>query len=285
MVRDLPITIRSLEGEAKDILRAQKTGDSSVCGIYRLLDRFRNATDEDILQSRISLQATQSALALDYGIEEWEELKARVKSIVDLRREEKEIREYVKKRILHYTGNSTDPVYAIMVGFFLGLDAWMTVFFDTCERPESDREWPTYIKEESWLRRPRWSRVFEQSQDQKVTVINIDGTQSEFGDDSPEQKFAVSLGAMLKHMLLSAWIDGLFDDVPMDDRCELTIEKLDGFYADPVLQDGHGLSARFITIEPVRCESYSLNNSLWNALMEDNYLIFGSPPHDKRSDR
>ena len=83
MPRRLPISpsVRFLQTEAKQVLKSHRNGDPSVCGTYRLLERFRNSTDKEILQSRISLQATQFALALSYGFRGWHQLTEHVKSV------------------------------------------------------------------------------------------------------------------------------------------------------------------------------------------------------------
>ncbi len=83
MPRSLPInpSISFLQAEAKSVLKAHRNGDLSICPTYRLLKRFSGLSDQEILQSRISLQATQFALALDYGFKDWKELKAHVESL------------------------------------------------------------------------------------------------------------------------------------------------------------------------------------------------------------
>ena len=80
MSRNLPVdpSLRFVQLEAKDILKAHKNGDASVCEVYRLMRRFSGHTDQELLQRRISLQETQLALALDYGFNNWQELKEHV---------------------------------------------------------------------------------------------------------------------------------------------------------------------------------------------------------------
>jgi type II secretory ATPase GspE/PulE/Tfp pilus assembly ATPase PilB-like protein len=80
MPRSLPShpSVRFLQKEAKDLLKAHKGGDSSCCPTLRYHFRFSRAADEEILKAEVSLQEVQHALALDYGLKSWKELKAHV---------------------------------------------------------------------------------------------------------------------------------------------------------------------------------------------------------------
>jgi len=83
MSRTLPSnpSPRFLQEEAKDLLKAHKRGDARVCPTLRLLRRFENAADSDILGADVTLHEVQFALALDYGFESWPKLKAHVEAI------------------------------------------------------------------------------------------------------------------------------------------------------------------------------------------------------------
>jgi len=83
MPRSLPAnpSIRFLQTEAKRMLKLHRNGDADICMVYRSLERFKNSTDREILQSRISLQMTQFALALSYGFRGWNQLVERVRSL------------------------------------------------------------------------------------------------------------------------------------------------------------------------------------------------------------
>jgi len=70
-----------LQEEAKDLLKAHKLGDPSVCPTLRLLNRFENATDSDILEAEVALHEVQFALAQDYGFDSWPKLKAHVEAV------------------------------------------------------------------------------------------------------------------------------------------------------------------------------------------------------------
>ena len=85
MSRSLPKTpnLEQLKKQAKDLLKAFKEGDTSVCEVLRYHYRFARASDENILKSEVTLQEVQHALALDYGFKSWAELKAAVGNVAN----------------------------------------------------------------------------------------------------------------------------------------------------------------------------------------------------------
>ena len=82
MPRTLPQnpSVRFLQKEAKDLLKAHKSSDPSCCPTLRYHYRFSRASDEEILKAEVSLQEVQHALALDYGCKSWIDLKTLVES-------------------------------------------------------------------------------------------------------------------------------------------------------------------------------------------------------------
>ncbi|MBN1270105.1 MAG: hypothetical protein JXB04_10990 [Kiritimatiellae bacterium] len=82
MSRELPAqpNLRNLRNQAKTLLKAHGRGDASVCGTLRLLRRFAEATDAQILGAKVSLTDVQYALAMDYGFASWNRLRAHVEA-------------------------------------------------------------------------------------------------------------------------------------------------------------------------------------------------------------
>jgi len=80
MTRSLPpkASLRFLQKEAKDLLKAHKDGDAAVCGLLKPLPKFAKASDDDVLAADVSLQEAQHALALSYDFKGWKELKRHV---------------------------------------------------------------------------------------------------------------------------------------------------------------------------------------------------------------
>jgi hypothetical protein len=83
MVRVLPPQPHPdhIRNEAKSVLKAHATGDPSVCATLRLLHRFKDAGDKDILAAEVALNEAQLALALDYGFKCWDDLKRHVQQV------------------------------------------------------------------------------------------------------------------------------------------------------------------------------------------------------------
>jgi len=81
MTRSLPPrpSLRFLQEQAKDLLKAQRYRDAAACPTLRLLRRFNNASDAEILSSRVALHEAQFALAMDYGLPSWAELRRQVR--------------------------------------------------------------------------------------------------------------------------------------------------------------------------------------------------------------
>jgi hypothetical protein len=67
-----------LKKQAKDLRKSHRTRNPECCATLRLLRCFANAADEEIFNSKISLNEAQMALALDYGFKSWGDLKKHV---------------------------------------------------------------------------------------------------------------------------------------------------------------------------------------------------------------
>ncbi len=82
MARSLPSrpNLDHLRHEAKAILKAHRRGDKSVCETLRLLHRFADAPDQEILSGHLALHEVQYALGLCYGFESWNALKEHVEA-------------------------------------------------------------------------------------------------------------------------------------------------------------------------------------------------------------
>ncbi len=80
MARVLPPNpnLDHLKNEAKALLKAHREGKRSICRTLRRLHRLKDASDEQILATEISLNDAQFALAMDYGFAGWEDLRQMV---------------------------------------------------------------------------------------------------------------------------------------------------------------------------------------------------------------
>lgn len=74
-------SLEYLHKEAKDLLKAKRSGDRKVCDVFRFLGRFTHASDQEILSAETSLHESQFALAMDYGFASWPQLTQNVEAL------------------------------------------------------------------------------------------------------------------------------------------------------------------------------------------------------------
>lgn len=67
--------LNHLKNEAKQVLRAHKERDASVCSMLRHHEDFADKSDAQVFATPLSLTQAQFALALDYGFKSWQDLK------------------------------------------------------------------------------------------------------------------------------------------------------------------------------------------------------------------
>lgn len=65
-------SIEQLKKFAKDLLRRQRAGDASVVTSLRLLPRFGDVTDVQILSADLTLAEAQQAVAMAHGYKNWQ---------------------------------------------------------------------------------------------------------------------------------------------------------------------------------------------------------------------
>jgi hypothetical protein len=69
-----------LRRQAKELLRAHRSGDPSCCETLRRLGRFADADEDAILSAELNLSDAQHALAKSYGFATWAGLKHAIES-------------------------------------------------------------------------------------------------------------------------------------------------------------------------------------------------------------
>ncbi|MHC4180162.1 MAG: ankyrin repeat domain-containing protein [Planctomycetota bacterium] len=85
MPRSLPQhpSLENLKKQAKSLHKAHRNGETSCCQVFRQLNRFAEAGDPEILAADVSLSDVQFALAMAYGFESWDKLKAHVGGLTE----------------------------------------------------------------------------------------------------------------------------------------------------------------------------------------------------------
>lgn len=73
----LPIRpdLEHLKNDAKAILKRHRSGDASVCGMLRCLNRLAGKSDAEVLAADVTLAEVQFALARLYRFKNWEQLR------------------------------------------------------------------------------------------------------------------------------------------------------------------------------------------------------------------
>lgn len=72
--------LKQIKRQAKELLKAQKAADPTVCPMLRLIPRLAHMANQEILSTAVGLQEAQHALAIEYGFRTWAELKLHVKA-------------------------------------------------------------------------------------------------------------------------------------------------------------------------------------------------------------
>jgi len=80
MTKQLPPqpSLEHLSNQAKDLLKAHRKGDASICARLKTLHRFSGSTESEILAAEVTLAEAQFVLAMEYGFKTWTELKEHV---------------------------------------------------------------------------------------------------------------------------------------------------------------------------------------------------------------
>ena len=99
--------LEKLRKQAKALLKAHKSGDIGVCETLKVIHRFNGLTQQEVLQSPVTLGDTQFAVALSYGFRDWEELRAHVEPMALIQQARKLIskgdnsgaREYLERAV------------------------------------------------------------------------------------------------------------------------------------------------------------------------------------------
>jgi len=80
MTRSLPTApnLEHLKKQAKDLQKSHRNGNPECCEVLKLLHQFSELSNNEILNTTLSLNEAQLGLALDYGFKSWGDLKKHV---------------------------------------------------------------------------------------------------------------------------------------------------------------------------------------------------------------
>jgi hypothetical protein len=158
--------------------------------------------------------------------------------IIDIRKDLPRFRKYLEERLAqHLRGpKKSKPVHRIDFGFEFGQQNWVALVFDTREDAEPDGEWANMIKKADFLQNPRWPIWLELPEEEQVSFINLAGRTINVMRD-PDNLICEIVGEALKHTLITARDEDLFQALPKAKKCELGVENLEGYYGWPNYED------------------------------------------------
>jgi phosphoribosylaminoimidazole-succinocarboxamide synthase len=119
-------SLEHLKKQAKAILKSHESGDPSACTILRHLRRFSRASDQELLNSDLSLAEAQYALATDYGFASWNAMKEAIEG--RLRRLESSVRATDIPGLKRYITGKVRDVYDLGDSLLLVASDRISVF-------------------------------------------------------------------------------------------------------------------------------------------------------------
>jgi len=129
--------LEHLKKSAKQLLAAHRRGEATCLPFLRRMSRFAEASDEEILSARVTLQETQHLVAQHFGFRSWEKLRGAVLagrtmsacSIDDVRRAEPDLPPYAGAGLplglvaaLHHAGEE------LSFSAFVAISGWAFAF-------------------------------------------------------------------------------------------------------------------------------------------------------------
>jgi hypothetical protein len=127
-------------------------------------------------------------------------------------------------------------VSRIHFGYQCEQAGWAALVFDTRPDAEPDGHWTFWIKENR-VERPLWLEAFETLTRKPVVFWLAEGFTRKVPARTGLEECVTLLGDLLKEVLLKAREDGAFRSLPLAERCELSVENLEGAYGWPLHED------------------------------------------------
>lgn len=161
--------------------------------------------------------------------------------IVDIRKDIPDFLAYIRERVAQHVEAATksqtaESVTRIDFGFEFGQGNELWLVFDTRADAEPDGHWTMQCGEIRELKRPDWPIWHELPDDEVVYFIDLNGQKINVMDN-PDEQICEIVGDAMKHALLVARDQGVFNSLPRAERCELGVENMEGFYGWPIYED------------------------------------------------
>ena len=161
--------------------------------------------------------------------------------IVDIRKDVPDFMAYIRQRVAEQAvapkkSGAPDRVSRIDFGFEFGQGNELWLVFDTRPDAEPDGEWTLQVSNVPSLKRPDWPVWHELPEDEAVHFIDLGGSEVDVMEN-PDEMICEIVGEAMKHALVLARDEGVFDALPKAERCEMGVENMEGFYGWPMYED------------------------------------------------
>jgi hypothetical protein len=139
---------------------------------------------------------------------------------LDLRKDENQIRRFIKERIRNYPvhvnlgpGEDADPIRMVTVGYHLEQAGHVALVFDTRPDADVDGEWTSHLENDvNVLSLPTWRQAYEVLfKEEAVFAVLSDGSSRIFTNGNDVGEFVVTVGEMLKSIMIRMRDEGGFN--------------------------------------------------------------------------
>jgi hypothetical protein len=161
--------------------------------------------------------------------------------LIDIRDDVPDFLDYIKQRVAQHLENSgklkkPKRVSQIDFGFEFGQGNELWLVFDTRPDASPDGQWTCQVSKVTALKRPKWPIWADLPDGEQVLFVNLEGETVNVMK-SPDKKICKIVGEAMKHALLTARDQGLFQPLLKAERCEMGVENMEGYYRWPKFKD------------------------------------------------
>jgi hypothetical protein len=164
-----------------------------------------------------------------------------ISMVIDIRDEVPDFLDYIRRRVAQQLAISKkqkkpEPVSQIDFGFEFGQGNELWLVFDTRLDAKPDGEWTLQVGKIPALKRPKWPIWHRLPEGAQVFFIDLKGKKVNVMKD-PDNLICNIVGEAMKHALLAAREEGVFEPLPKARKCEMGVENMEGFYGWPAYKD------------------------------------------------
>ena len=162
---------------------------------------------------------------------------------LDLAKDQRKIRRYIKQRIKEYPvyvnngpGDDEDQIQLVTMGYYLEQTGYFALVFDTRPDADSDGEWTLYIDDGvTMLHFPKWCSMLEAwYEGTPIDLVLPNGKSRRVTRKShTHETIAQIFGEMLRDTMISLRDEGALASLPLSDDAFLIVDEFDGHWSWP----------------------------------------------------